>query len=156
MPQPSLPVRTVQPSDWVATYFIGVAALALVLTLTVYVILQAASRDPWSDLGGSISFYVVGLLLSTVVIGISAALPSVLFFWLAQRFTWHRLPIYLVCGALAALPTIPVVMSLLSGFISLSTNAPGVPRYLPAMLLFSASGAFLGAIFWWRSGRHLR
>ncbi|WP_310650753.1 hypothetical protein [Pseudomonas sp. FW507-12TSA] len=144
-----------QPSDWVATYFIGVAALALVLTLTVCVILQVSNRDPWSDLGGSISFYVV-VLLSTVVIGISAALPSVLFFWLAQRFTWHRLPIYLVCGALAALPTIAVVKSLLSGFISLSTNAPGVARYLPAMLLFSASGAFLGAIFWWRSGRHLR
>ncbi|POA53635.1 MULTISPECIES: hypothetical protein [unclassified Pseudomonas] len=155
MSQPSLPVRTVQPSDWVATYFIGVAALALVLTLTVCVILQVSNRDPWSDLGGSISFYVV-VLLSTVVIGISAALPSVLFFWLAQRFTWHRLPIYLVCGALAALPTIAVVKSLLSGFISLSTNAPGVARYLPAMLLFSASGAFLGAIFWWRSGRHLR
>ncbi|MBC2655027.1 hypothetical protein H7A76_06205 [Pseudomonas sp. MSSRFD41] len=156
MSQPSLPVRTVRPSEWVATYFIGVAALALVLTLTLCLIVQVSRRDPWSDLGSSISFYVTGLLLSTVVIGISAALPSALFFWLAQRFAWHRLPIYLLCGALAALPTIAVVMTLLFGSFNLSSNAPGVLRYLPEALLFSASGAFLGGIFWWRSGRHLR
>ncbi|MGC5703424.1 hypothetical protein J4P02_24830 [Pseudomonas sp. NFXW11] len=155
MPQPSRPVPTVQPGDWVATYFIGVAALALVLTLLVCLILQITSRDSWSDLGSSVSFAVVVLLVSVVVIGVVAALPCALFFWLAQRFTWRHLSIYMLSGALIALPTIPVVMSLSPGYFNPAYNIPGIARYQPLLFLFSASGAFLGTVFWWRSGRHL-
>ncbi|WP_029978717.1 hypothetical protein [Pseudomonas sp. PH1b] len=156
MSQPSTPLRTVQPADWVATYFISVATLAVVLTLLINLIVQLSSRDPWSELASALTFSVVVLLVSVVVIGVVAALPCILFFWLAQRFTWRHLWIYLVGGALAALPAIPMVVSLSPGFFNLPHGVNILERYLPLAHLFAGCGAFLGAMFWWLSGRHLR
>ena len=78
-----------------------------------------------------------------------------------RRFAWRNVLIYLFCGALAAMPTIPVVASLVpsSFYTDRYEDEPlpdGLPRYLPLAPLFGCSGAFLGLVFWWRSGRHLR
>ncbi|NBF02530.1 hypothetical protein GV819_09525 [Pseudomonas sp. Fl5BN2] len=156
MPQPSRSLRTVQPSDWVATYFISVATLAVALTLLVSLLVQLGSRDPWSSLPNALIFSVVVLLVSVVVIGAVAALPCLLFFWLAQRYTWRHLWIYLLGGVLAALPAIPLVVSLSPGFFNLPYGINILGRYSPLAPLFGGCGAFLGAMFWWLSGRHLR
>jgi hypothetical protein len=152
----------VQPEDWFAAYFIGVTALATVLALLLMLTMLASAGSLNTDI--ILQTLFVGLLtlvLSGVLTGILTALPCALFFWLAQRFAWRNVLIYLFSGAVAAMPTIPVVASLApsSFYTDRDEDEPlpdGLPRYLPLAPLFGCSGAFLGGIFWWRSGRHLR
>ncbi|MCU1766458.1 hypothetical protein [Pseudomonas protegens] len=162
MPAKTPTLRTVQPEDWFAAYFIGVTALAtLVAVLLMLGMLAGAGALNTDIILQTLFVGLLTLVLSGVLIGIFTVLPCVLFFWLAQRFAWRNVLIYLFCGALAAMPTIPLVMSLAPS--SFYTDSPdeepepeGLARYLPVAPLFGCSGAFLGGIFWWRSGRHLR
>ena len=162
MPAKTPALRTVYPEDWFAAYFIGVTALAVVLALLIMLAMLAGAGSLNADI--ILQTLFVGLLtlvVSGVLIGIITALPCALFFWLAQYFAWRNVLIYLFCGALAAMPTIPVVASLApsSFYTDRDEDEPlpdGLPRYLPLAPLFGCSGAFLGGIFWWRSGRHLR
>ncbi|MGC5703426.1 hypothetical protein J4P02_24840 [Pseudomonas sp. NFXW11] len=164
MPKATPTVRTVQPEDWFAAYFIGVTALTLVPTLVIMLgMLSGAGTLSGELIAQILCIGLLTLVLSGLVIGIVTVLPCTLFFWLAQRFAWRHVLIYLLCGAFAALPTIPVVTSLApSSFYNDppeddSPPAPeGLARYLPVAPLFAGSGAFLGLVFWWRSGRHLR
>ncbi|MCE4058251.1 hypothetical protein [Pseudomonas sp. Au-Pse12] len=156
------PQRSVQPEDWFAAYFIGVTALATVLALLLMLTMLASAGSLNGDI--ILQTLFVGLLtlvVSGVLTGILTALPCALFFWLAQRFAWRNVLIYLFSGAVAAMPTIPVVASLApSSFYSDPAEEEplpeGLPRYLPLAPLFGCAGAFLGGVFWWRSGRHLR
>ncbi|QEN50933.1 hypothetical protein CLA18_05080 [Pseudomonas protegens] len=151
-----------QPEDWFAAYFIGVTALAtLVAVLLMLGMLAGAGALNTDIILQTLFVGLLTLVLSGVLIGIITALPCTLFFWLAQRFAWRSVLIYLFCGALAAMPTIPVVASLVpsSFYTDRYEDEPlpdGLPRYLPLAPLFGCSGAFLGLVFWWRSGRHLR
>ncbi|MFS1288978.1 hypothetical protein ACLRDI_14775 [Pseudomonas piscis] len=162
MPHNSPAIRSVQPLQWFATYFIGIAALALaVVVLCSLLILASSSASLWTTFTDIFSIALQAMLLITVVVSILAALPCALFFWLAQRFAWHNVLIYLFCGILGSLPTMPVVASMFSS--SFFTDPPEVePKageledYLVMAPLFTGSGAFLGAVFWWRTGRHLR
>ncbi|MCY7258545.1 hypothetical protein BK640_16285 [Pseudomonas protegens] len=156
MPQTSNSVRTLSPYHWIATYFIGVAGLALALMLVVNLILLSTSQTPWQSLLNSLSFSVAVLMVSLVLITLIAALPCILFFWLAQRFTWRRLWIYLVSGALAAQFAIPVMTQLLPEFFNLPHGVSAALHYLQLASMFGGCGVFLGVVFWWRSGRHLR
>ncbi|WP_029978720.1 hypothetical protein [Pseudomonas sp. PH1b] len=160
MPAKTPALRTVQPKDWFAAYFIGATALAMVLAVLLMLgMLTSAGALRWAIVPQVLFVGLVTLIASGVLIGIVTALPCALFFWLAQRFAWRNVLIYLFCGALAAMPTIPVVASLApSSFYSdpAEEEPEGLSRYLPLAPLFGCSGAFLGGIFWWRSGRHLR
>ncbi|MBS7557716.1 MULTISPECIES: hypothetical protein [Pseudomonas] len=156
------PQRSVQPEDWFAAYFIGVTAMAVILALLIMLAMLASAGSLNADIITQTLFVgLLTLVVSGVLIGIITALPCALFFWLAQRFAWRNVLIYLFCGALAAMPTIPVVASLVpsSFYTDRYEDEPlpdGLPRYLPLAPLFGCSGAFLGLVFWWRSGRHLR
>lgn len=163
MPQRPAATRIVQPEDWFATYVVGVTALALVLALFIMLMMLAGTTPLiWAEVVPQTLF--MGLLTfisSGFLISILAALPCALFFWLAQRLAWRHVLIYLFCGALGSLPTIPVVVSVTpsSFYIDSSKGQPlpdGLPRYLSLVPVFGGCGVFLGAIFWWRSGRHLR
>ena len=160
MPQTATSIRTVRVIDWFITYLVGVGALALVPAVVLCVIMLAGSLTPWSSLPSVMSFSLAIGCLSVMVVGTVAALPCALFFWLAQRFTWRHVAIYVLCGAFTALPTMPLVMRLHPDFYTDPPDAQASPstleRYLPVAPLFAGSGAFLGAIFWWRTGRHLR
>ena len=72
------------------------------------------------------SVSVAVLMVSLVLITLIAALPCILFFWLAQRFTWRRLWIYLVSGALAA----QLAQVLLGGVESVGIDATRAQRLL--------------------------
>ena len=104
----------------------------------------------------ALSFSVAVLMVSLVLITLIAALPCILFFWLAQRFTWHRLWIYLVSGALAAQFAIPVMTQLLPELFNLPHGVSAALHYLQLASMFGGCGVFMGVVFWWRSGRHLR
>ncbi|MGZ0705818.1 hypothetical protein [Pseudomonas piscis] len=155
------PQRTVQPEDWFAAYFIGVTALAVVASAGLMLMMLAgAGTVRWTEIFQVLFMGLLTLVASGLVIGILTALPCTLFFWLAQRFAWRNVLIYLFSGAVFALPTIPVVMTLMpDSYVDLPEEPP-VPsqleNYASMAPLFSTSGAFLGLIFWWRSGRHLR
>lgn len=153
-------LRTVRAIDWFITYLVGVAALSLAVALSVGLLMLGGSPTLRSSLPEVMSFSLAIWCLSVMVVGSVAALPCALFFWLAQRFTWRHVAIYLVCGALSALPTIPLVMQLDPDFYTDPAEEQVSPSTLercwPLAPLFGASGALLGAIFWWRSGRHLR
>ena len=113
MPAKTPTLRTVQPEDWFAAYFIGVTALAtLVAVLLMLGMLAGAGALNTDIILQTLFVGLLTLVLSGVLIGIFTVLPCVLFFWLAQRFAWRNVLIYLFCGALAAMPTIPLVMSL--------------------------------------------
>lgn len=156
----STPIRTVRVIDWFITYLVGVAALSLVVALSFGLLMLGGSPTRWSSLPSVMSFSLAIGCLSIMVVGTVAALPCALFFWLARRFTWRHIAIYLLCGALSALPTIPLVMQLDPDFYTDPAEEQVSPSTLercwPLAPLFSASGALLGAVFWWRSGRHLR
>lgn len=162
MPQNFPAIRSVHPLEWFATYFIGIAVLALTVVLLVAILILASSSEPlWQTLVDIFSIAVQAMLLIIVLVSILAAFPCALFFWLAQRFAWRHVLIYLFCGVLGSLPTMPVVASLFSP--DFFTDAPddeapatSLQSYLPMLPLFAGSGAFLGAVFWWRTGRHLR
>ncbi|MGC5703425.1 hypothetical protein J4P02_24835 [Pseudomonas sp. NFXW11] len=161
MSQATHSTRTVKTRDWLITYCIGIFALALLGSVGVSLLMLAGNwPSVLSVLPGTLSFGLTVLLLSIVVVGVVAALPCTLFFWLAQRFGLRHLAIYLLCGTLSALPTIPLVMNLMGESYSVADEDqpdPGIlERYSPMAPLFGGSGAFLGAVFWWRSGRHLR
>ncbi len=162
MPRKSPSHRSVQPEDWFAAYFIGATALATVLALLLMLLMLTSAGSLNGDIIlQTLLMGLVTLVVSGVLIGILTALPCALFFWLAQRFVWRNVLIYLFSGALAAMPTIPVVASLApSSFYSDPAEEEPIPdglqRYLPLAPLFGCSGAFLGLVFWWRSGRHLR
>jgi len=149
-------VRPLNRGHWIATYFIGVAGLALALMLVFNLILLTSSRNPWEALLDSLSFSVAVLMVSLVLITLIAALPCILFFWLAQRFTWRRLWIYLVSGALAAQFAIPVMTQLLPELFNLPHGVSAALHYLQLASMFGGCGVFMGGLFWWRSGRHFR
>ncbi|MDK1396472.1 hypothetical protein QN071_13235 [Pseudomonas protegens] len=156
MPAKTPTLRTVQPEDWFAAYFIGVTALAtLVAVLLMLGMLAGAGALNTDIILQTLFVGLLTLVLSGVLIGIFTVLPCMLFFWLAQRFAWRNVLIYLFCGALAAMPTIPLVMSLSPGFFNLPHGVNILERYAPLAHLFGACGAFLGAMSWWLSGRHL-
>ncbi|NBF02531.1 hypothetical protein GV819_09530 [Pseudomonas sp. Fl5BN2] len=162
MPPAPPTLRTVQPEDWFAAYFIGVTALATFLAVLIMLMMLAGAGPlHWAVILQVLFMGLLTLVFSGMVIGILALLPCVLFFWLAQRFAWRHVLIYLFCGVLGAMPTIPVVESLFpSSFYTDPPDEEPTPdtlaRYLPIAPLFAFSGAFMGAVFWWRSGRHLR
>lgn len=159
-PEPSMSqarqsVRTLNRGHWIATYFIGVTGLALALMLVVNLMLLSSSQNPWQMLLDSLSFSVAVLLVGLVLITLIAALPCILFFWLAQRYSWRQLWIYLVSGALAAQLAIPVMTKLLPELFNLPYGVSPVLHYLQQASMFGGCGVFLGGLFWWRSGRHL-
>lgn len=161
MPSTPTTQRTVQPEDWFAAYFIGVTALAVVASAGLMLMMLAgAGTVRWTEIFQVLFMGLLTLVASGLVIGILTALPCTLFFWLAQRFAWRNVLIYLFSGAVFALPTIPVVMTLMPDVYVDLPEEPPVPsqleNYASMAPLFSTSGAFLGLIFWWRSGRHLR
>ncbi|MCD9569912.1 hypothetical protein [Pseudomonas protegens] len=156
MSQAPQSVRTLNRGHWIATYFIGVAGLSLALMLVLNLILLTSSETPWKALLDSLSFSVAVLMVSLVLITLIAALPCILFFWLAQRFNWRRLWIYLVSGALAAQFAIPVMTQLLPELFNLPHGVSAALHYVQLVSMFGGCGVFMGGLFWWRSGRHLR
>ncbi|MCU7649025.1 hypothetical protein [Pseudomonas piscis] len=154
--------RTVQPEDWFTAYFIGVTALAVVVSAGLMLMMLAgAGTVRWTEIFQVLFMGLLTLMASGLVIGILTALPCTLFFWLAHRFAWRNVLIYLFCGILGSLPTMPVVASMFpSSFFTdppeVESKAGELEDYLAMVPLFTGSGAFLGAMFWWRTGRHLR
>lgn len=146
----------VHPIDWFFTYCVGVVLLALGLSLIFALCTYNASHVSFGNAARDV-LTVASLLfaVSGVCIGVLAGVPSAIFFWVAHTRALHNVVIYLASGAISALPMIPVVLNLVPGLPATDTPMPW-SGYVRLVLIFALCGAFLGWIYWFRTGRHLR